>query len=478
MAWESMSRVQGREHSDTGLSKFNMASSYDLYSRHTHFDTAPVSDSARPRARRPEYSSGLVCRTAGHWNPAAAGDGRSPGAVLRCAFLLLVFSAAAQTNGPLGQFAESYTLHSKLLNQDRPYWVSLPESYRASANGQEYPVLYLLDPEWNFYLVCPIVQFMSQSRQIPEFIVVGIPNIDRDHDLTPTHTSEFPTSGGGPLFERFLNEELAPEINHKFRTVSYRILVGHSAGGGLAADAFLRQTTGFQGFVAIDPALGSDDQVLVRRAKEFVPQANSRAAIFIATAGWRTLETLPHGTIAHPLSLGVADFLNPANEMTHAQELFVSILRTNSSPGIRVGFEVESGDHNSSRLLGLYDGLRFIFDGYNPMDPLVLNTPALINEHFQQVSDRLGFKILPPQRLIQKIGGELFDYQHETNNAIEILKLNVSNYPTSAHAHQQLANVCLAAGKKELAIQNYKKALELNPKTEGVKEALGKLGEK
>lgn len=458
-----MFRVQGREHSDAGLSKFNMASSYDFNSRHSRSIkfgfTAPVSNSTRPRAQRREYSSGLVCRTAGHWNVAAAGDGRSPGAVFRFAlFLLLAISAAAQTNGPLGQFGESYTLHSKLLNQDRPYWVSLPQSYQAKANRKGYPVLYLLDAEWNFYLVCPVMQFMNQSRQTPEFIVVGVPNIDRDRDLTPTPYPNVPTSGGGAMFERFLNEELAPEINRKFRTVSYRILVGHSAGGGLAADAFLRQTTGFGGFIAIDPALGWVNQDLMRRAKEFVPQANSHAAIFITTAGWR-----------NP---------SPTNVMTRAQELFASILKTNSSPGIRVGYEVEAEDHNSSRLLGLYDGLRFIFEGYKPIDPDVLNTASLINEHFEQLSSRLGFKILPPEGLVLGIGYGLLDDAHETNNAIEVLKLNVSNYPNSAYAHKHLADVYLAARKRELAIQNYKQALELDPKTEGVKEALGKLGER
>jgi Tfp pilus assembly protein PilF len=45
-------------------------------------------------------------------------------------------------------------------------------------------------------------------------------------------------------------------------------------------------------------------------------------------------------------------------------------------------------------------------------------------------------------------------------------------------AHKHLADVYLAAGKRELAIQNYKRALELDPKTDGVKAALAKLGEK
>ena len=113
------------------------------------------------------------------------------------------------------------------------------------------------------------------------------------------------------------------------------------------------------------------------------------------------------------------------------------------------------------------------------MDPLVLNTPLLITEHFEQLSSRLGFKMLPPEGLVLEIGGDLMNGAHETNSAIECLKLNVSNYPTSAYAYKaSVANIYLAAGQKELAIKNYKKALELDPNTDGVKDALVKLDEK
>ena len=370
---------------------------------------------------------------------------------------LLAVSAAAQTNGHLVQFGEQYTLHSKILNEDRDYWVYLPPSEpKANRSHQKYPVLYVLDADWNFQWASEVVQFMSDSLLIPEFIVVGIPNKDRDRDLSPTHTRDpdYPSSGGGPSFERFLNEELAPTINAKFRTVPGRILVGHSLGGALTADFFLRQADGFQAYIAIDPSLWWDDEVLVRRAKEFIPKPGSHAAIFITTAGWRSLDA--------------------TNLMTCSQKAFVSILRTNSSPGIRIGYEVESEDHNSSRLLGLYDGLRFIFEGYKPMDPLVLNTPSLIGDHFKLLSSRLGFQILPPERLVSGIGYGLMD-AHETNNAVECFELNIRNYPNWAYCYRDLANAYVAKGETALAIKNYKKALDLDPNTYGVKQALEKL---
>ena len=379
--------------------------------------------------------------------------------VIGCVWLfLLAFASAAQTNNPLVQFGEKHTLHSKILNEERPYWVYLPPSYQSDVNHspQKYPVLYLLDGEWNFEWACEVEQFMSDSLQIPELIVVGIPNTNRERDLTPTHDTNDVSSGGGELFEKFLNEELAPELNAKFRTVPYQILVGHSMGGALAADVFLRQANGFQTCIAIDPSLWWDNKVLVQRAKEFMPQRNSHNTIFIATADW-------------PRSL------DPTNGTTGSSELFVSILKTNSSPGIRIGYQhLESEDHSSSRLLGLYDGLRFIFDGYKPMDVLALDEPSLIKNHFEKLSDRLGFPILPPEGFVNKIGYGLLD-AHETDKAVECFKLNVSNYPDSAYVYSHLADAYLAKGEKELAILNYEKALELNPNLNSAEKALEKL---
>jgi CubicO group peptidase (beta-lactamase class C family) len=47
--------------------------------------------------------------------------------------------------------------------------------------------------------------------------------------------------------------------------------------------------------------------------------------------------------------------------------------------------------------------------------------------------------------------------------AIEIFKLNVEAYPQAANPYDSLAEAHLAAGDRELALQNYRKAVELNP---------------
>ncbi len=375
------------------------------------------------------------------------------------ALFLLALASVAQTNSPCVQFGEKHTVHSKILNEDRPYWIYLPPSYESNRDhaAHKYPVLYLLDGEWNFEWACEVAQFMGDTLEIPELIVVGIPNTNRARDLTPTPVTNSVSSGGGPVFERFLSEELAPEIDAKWRTAPYRILFGHSVGGVLAIDAFLRQTNGFQGYIAIDPSLWWDNGILIQRAQRFTPKTNSHDAVFIAAANW------PH------------NFYGETNSNKHASDLFLSALNTNSFSSIRIGYQfLDSEDHGSSRLLGLYNGLRFIFEGYKPTNFYALDTPALLQDHFKTVSDRLGFQIPPPEGYVNKIGNSLLNPAH-ADKAIGCFKLNVTNYPAAASVYSHLAEAYLAKDEKQMAIQNYRKALELNPNMDSAKEALRKL---
>jgi tetratricopeptide (TPR) repeat protein len=59
--------------------------------------------------------------------------------------------------------------------------------------------------------------------------------------------------------------------------------------------------------------------------------------------------------------------------------------------------------------------------------------------------------------------------------AIEIFKLNVEAYPQGFNTYDSLAEAYLNLNERELAIQNYKKSLELNPKNTNAAEALKRL---
>src|SRR5438094_8522008 len=52
----------------------------------------------------------------------------------------------------------------------------------------------------------------------------------------------------------------------------------------------------------------------------------------------------------------------------------------------------------------------------------------------------------------------------KVKEAIEIFKLNVEVYPQASNAYDSLGEAYMVHGDKELAIVNYKKSLELDPK--------------
>ncbi len=60
-------------------------------------------------------------------------------------------------------------------------------------------------------------------------------------------------------------------------------------------------------------------------------------------------------------------------------------------------------------------------------------------------------------------------------DAIEIFRLNVEMFPQGFNTYDSLGEAYMVNGDKELAIQNYKKSLELNPQNTGATEALKKL---
>jgi len=368
---------------------------------------------------------------------------------------LLSFARAQQTpqtNGPFVGLGKDIKLHSEILKEDRPCSIYVPQSYEQSTFApKRYPVLYLLDGnEWSFRWVSQLVQYMADCEQIPELIVVAIPSVNRNRDFTPTLGPGIASSGGGESFERFLNEEVAAYVDAHFRTAPYRILVGHSFGGVLAMDSFLRKTNGFQAYLALDPSLFWDNGILVRHAEEILPIAKDfHNAVFIATA-------------AHPLSFLDKSSL-ATNSIKLASERFFKILKKCPSPGLQVKYQhFDSEDHGSVRLVGLYDGLRFVFEDYKPQNSSALDTPPLFTDNFRKVSNRLGFPMLPPEQYVNEIAYWLLEV-HETDRAIACFKLNVTNYPGSSDAYASLAEAYVAKGDRQLAKSNFEKSLQLSP---------------
>lgn len=375
-----------------------------------------------------------------------------------------------------------HKIKSAILGEERPYSVFLPESYNDTTYAPgKYPVLYLLSG--NELLLKAVTQEMSRNfiDQIPEPIIVRlpVPNSRKYHNyFTPTNSQtlaegrEIPDflaeTGKADDFLSFLGDELLPHIDSSYRTLPYRVLIGHSLAGLFTVHAFLAPPDLFQGFLAIDPSLWWDDRILVKRLEQNVKKGEfPEGEIYIALAS-RPREGSSRASMTEPI---VA---------------FGNLLKTLVTENLHFRLQDFPAEHHASvPIPALYHGLQHIFEGYQPVPDQFSVHPETILPHYQKFSKRIGTPFLPPENLIDQIGQWLlFDAtatpeidQDKMEKAIEVLVTNIKAHPDSYHAHQSLADAYAAMGNKKLAMEHYQRSLELNPENERVKDQLQALME-
>ncbi|MCF2910757.1 hypothetical protein L1285_20835 [Pseudoalteromonas sp. DL2-H2.2] len=185
------------------------------------------------------------------------------------------------------QFASTLTFKSQILQQNRSINVYLPAGYHENKQ-QKYPVIYLLDgsKDEDFIHIAGLVQFANFPwlNILPPSIVVGISNQDRKHDFTTLSNNaldkrDLPTQGGAKSFIAFIENELRPLVEQRYRTRQSNTLIGQSLGGLLASEILFHHTTLFDHYMIISPSLWWDDESLL--AKPFSP-AGLPKSVYIA----------------------------------------------------------------------------------------------------------------------------------------------------------------------------------------------------
>lgn len=151
-------------------------------------------------------------------------------------------------------------IYSELIADSFHVFVSIPDDYYS--NEKKYPVLYVLDGDVAFGMASSIARYLQIGDNIPELIIVGIGygGLDkaegekRRRDYRPTPT------GGAENFLNFLNEQLIPYIDSKYRTIpDDRIVNGYSIGGLFALYTLFSKPETFNRYIIGSPSLTWDN---------------------------------------------------------------------------------------------------------------------------------------------------------------------------------------------------------------------------
>lgn len=190
------------------------------------------------------------------------------------ALLLLLCGGSVLSQDTVRPFVlgQVRVVRSAILGEDRTLNIYLPEGYAANDTAK-YPVVYLLDgsADEDFIHVAGLYQFNNFPwiARVPKSIIVGIANVDRRRDFTfPTTVAEdkklLPTAGGSARFIAFIEKELQPYIQSKYRTTADRTIIGQSLGGLLATEILLQHPLLFNRYIIISPSLWWDNGSLLQ----------------------------------------------------------------------------------------------------------------------------------------------------------------------------------------------------------------------
>jgi len=378
--------------------------------------------------------------------------------------LFLLIKASAQTEEPIkSDLGDIITLHSEILKEDRKIMIYSPKD---SAHMEKaYPVMYVLDADNHFAQMVEYSKYLSRPDVdvTPAFIVVGIKHTDRVRDLTPTHSNFGPnenplkTSGGNEQLFKFIEKELMPYVNSKYKIQPYRIFAGHSLGGITTLNCLINYPDLFNAYIAVSPSLAWDRKYVLKLADKKLKTGSVVSKTLFFSDG----------------NEGVA-----WNPTFHSDVLELdSLLRKRNITGLNFEYKYYPAEnHMTVTIKSYYDALRFIYKSWE-FSPATNEDviPVKIMKHYNGLSQKFGYTILPRETQFDE-GIEWFMKSPGTQDqAISLLEMNAVNYPYSSKAFAALGAAYAIKGEKQKALAFYKKASELNPSSNEIKLRLEEL---
>ena len=378
-------------------------------------------------------------------------------------FLMFLQYTVVSQNTTSYSIGKTYKIKSKVLNEERTYILELPSSYKTGET--KYPILVLLDGEMSYHSHSGILNHMTQGRQIPEMIIVAITNVDRNRDYTPTKyltnlngssaVENHKTTGGSAKFLEFIEQELLPKVEKKYRTNGFKTLVGISHGGLLVGSAFLSKETTFNGFVSMDPSFWWDNQQVVKQLEKTDLNQIKNKRFYLSTADkFENFDKIPH--------------VFTANINSH--EKFNTTLKNKGFSPSNIALEYfKEENHWTVALMSLYHGMQFIYKGLKMKN---MNSSS-IDEIELYYKNNYNGSFLPPENDINSLG-----YSFLINNpkkALTYFKLNVKNHPKSSNAFDSLGEVYFNLDDKVNALKSYKKSFDLDPNNKNALKMINKL---
>jgi len=177
-------------------------------------------------------------------------------------------------------------VESEAIGRAYHVYTMLPESY-AAGSEKRYPTIYVLDGGLLFPLVVGYYRYLRIADETREAIIVGISYGSDSFEGGNYRSTDFTAPsderdywGGAGQFQAFLENELIPQTEKRYRSdASRRILFGHSLGGQFVLFSAQTKPALFWGHIASNPALHRNLDFFLSQE----PESKSNSRLFVAS---------------------------------------------------------------------------------------------------------------------------------------------------------------------------------------------------
>lgn len=363
------------------------------------------------------------------------------------------------------------SLYSESLKEYRKIYVHLPANYNTNKN-KKYPVVFSLDGEVLLPTINNVQSFYSGGF-MPEMVLVGISNANnRTRDLTTSKIKEkygMPfneENGEADNFSNFIETELIPFIENKYRVTNFRTLIGHSYGGLFTIYTLINYPQLFSNYLAIDPSLDWDGQKLITEAQEKLSSKNFKGkSLFLSLSGQLHMQN-PKVTKDNVMQ-DTSDF----TLFARSNITFSNMVKQNNKNGLAFEWKFYPRDlHGTISLPSIMDGLISIFEWFQMENTDKINsfdTPKaelldIIKYREKKLQSHFGYPEAPyPEELLNMSGYMNMDMQ-QLEKAKMYFELAIEYYPKSANAYDSMSEYYERISDYDNALKFATKAYEIN----------------
>lgn len=202
--------------------------------------------------------------------------------ILTTVVILTLFELKAQKDQLQADGLE--TIDSIVLGEKRKLLVHLPIGYSTNSE-KRYPVMYALDATSHDQDLLNASRILSLAEEIPNMIIVGLVNKNRNRDLTPNYVTEDQGSsnfGNGDIFLEFITTEVIPLIENKYRTTDYRMISGNSRAGLFALFSMIENPELFDAYFCFSPAFWRGQNLIIEKLKKNLADRELSEFVFLS----------------------------------------------------------------------------------------------------------------------------------------------------------------------------------------------------